>query len=128
MRILLVEDDESIREILKLILENQSPFFNLSVETASNGQEALDRLQEISPDIVLLDLTLPEGDGFEIFKKMKKFENFKDLPVIALTAHNLIDLKEEAKALGFAGYVTKPIDFDDKLYPLMRQIAKKRAA
>lgn len=125
MRILLVEDDDSIREVLKLILESEAPFPNFIVETASNGIEALSCVEKFKPDVVLLDLTLPEGHGFDIFKQIRSIENCGNLPVVAVTAHNHSDLQNEAEQLGFAGYVTKPIDFESSLYPTLTRIAER---
>lgn len=126
MRILLVEDDESIREVFKLMLEADAPFEGLSVDTASCGTEAIAYLTTQEPDIVLLDLTLPEEHGFEVFQRIKRLENRSKLPVIAVTAHNLLEVEEEAAALGFAGYIKKPIDFDNELYPLLKAVIARR--
>lgn len=126
MRILLVEDDESIREVFKLMLETDAPFDNLSVDTVSSGREAISYVKTTKPDIVLLDLTLPEEHGFEVFKSLKSLENRSDLSIVAVTAHNLRDLEREASQLGFAGYITKPIDFETGLYPLLKTLMAQR--
>lgn len=126
MRILLVEDDESIREVFKLMLETESPFADLKVDAAANGQQAIDLTCKNRPDVVLLDLSMPGEHGFDVFKKLRSIENCSELPVIAVTAHNLKDLEAEAVSLGFFGYVTKPIDFDTALFPLLRKLAEKR--
>jgi CheY-like chemotaxis protein len=122
MHILLVEDDESIREIFKLVLETERPLDNLEVEVAASGQEAVACVKAKRPDVVLLDLTLPEEHGFDVYRKLQALKPDAHLPVIAVTAHNLTDLQIEAKNLGFFGYVTKPIDFENSLYPLLKQL------
>ena len=127
MHILLVEDDESIREVFKLMLETEAPFADLKVDTAANGQEAIEQTREHRPDVVLLDLTMPGEHGFEVFKKLRSIENCSELPVVAVTAHNLKDLEAEAASLGFFGYVTKPIDFDAALFPLLKKLSEKRS-
>lgn len=126
MRILLVEDDESIREVFKLMLEADAPFDDLSVDAVSSGREAIDFVKGVKPDIVLLDLSMPNEHGFDVFKELRGLENCSDLTVIAVTAHNARDLEEEAASIGFAGYITKPIDFENSLYPLLKQLMEKR--
>jgi CheY-like chemotaxis protein len=122
MRILLVEDDESIREVFKLILETEKPLPDLLVDTASTGKEAAERVQAARPDLVLLDLTLAGEDGFEVYQKLRTLENGATTPVIAVTAHNLSEVESQAQELGFSGFVTKPIDFDKVLFPLLRKL------
>jgi CheY-like chemotaxis protein len=124
MRILLVEDDDSIREVFKLVLEVEKPFSDLSVETASSGQMAIEVASLRRPDLVLLDLSLPGEHGFEIFKALRALSGCEQLPIIAVTAHNIKDLEQEAQELGFAAYITKPIDFEGALFPTMKAIMK----
>lgn len=126
MRILLVEDDESIREVFKLMLEADAPFEDLIVDAVSSGREAIEFVTGIKPDIVLLDLSMPNEHGFDVFKELRRLEGRADLTVIAVTAHNARDLEEEAASIGFAGYITKPIDFENSLYPLLKQLMEKR--
>jgi len=128
MQILLIEDDDSIREVFKLLLELEKPFGSLQVEAASNGQVALEAVKRQRPDIVLLDLSLPGEHGFEIFKKMRTLPECADLPFIAVTAHNLPDLEKEAYSLGFEGFVTKPIDFEGTLFPCMKKLLARHAS
>ena len=122
MQILLVEDDESIREVFKLILETEKPLPDLEVATASNGAQAIEQVRLTSPDLVLLDLTLAGENGFEVYRNLRALENCTDLPIIAVTAHNLREVESQALTLGFSGFVTKPIDFDKVLFPMLRKI------
>ena len=130
MRVLLIEDDESIREVFKMVLEAEHdwPEISLSVDTAASGREAIERVKISIPDIVLLDLTLEDEDGFEVFRTLRLLEGCNTLPVVAVTAHNLSDVEHKAKAEGFAGFVSKPIDFDGVLFPLMRRLLTERLA
>lgn len=128
MRILLVEDDDSIREVFKLILETEKPVQNLVVTTASSGSETLERVKAERPDLVLLDLTLADEDGFEVFKQLRGLDGCADLPVVAVTAHNLREIESQAINLGFVGFVTKPIDFDVSLFPLLQKIERELSA
>ena len=122
MHILLVEDDESIREVFQLILEFEAPFPDLTVSTCATGGEALAHIREGAPDLVLLDLTLPEEHGFEVFRKIRLIPECSELPVVAVTAHNVAELRMQAMELGFAGYITKPIDFENGLLPLIQKL------
>ncbi|MEW6056214.1 MAG: response regulator [Bdellovibrionota bacterium] len=127
MRILLVEDDESIREVFKLYLETETPFDGLSVDVACNGTQAIKQIGAVKPDLVLLDLTLPGQHGFEVFKKIQALEGCQALPVVAVTAHNHAELKKQALDLGFFGYILKPIDFDAELIPLLKDFSEKHS-
>ncbi|MBI3558680.1 MAG: response regulator [Deltaproteobacteria bacterium] len=129
MRVLLIEDDESIREVLKMVLEAEqalaTPDAELVVETAATGLEALELVTRVRPDLVLLDLTLNGEDGFEVFKALRSAPGCADLVCIAVTAHNLWEFEVQAKSAGFAGFITKPIDFERSLFPLMRRLLAK---
>lgn len=126
MRILLVEDDESIREVLKLILETDAPVANLVIDAAASGKEALELAQSTTPDLVLLDLTLPDQHGFEVFKQLKA-NSSTNLPIVAVSAHAARALEKECLEMGFAAYVAKPIDFENTLFPLLRHYAQAAA-
>ncbi|UCH62877.1 MAG: response regulator [Fidelibacterota bacterium] len=100
----LVEDNPDNRLLVKVILEDQ--FDIIEYET---GREALDGFKMNKPDLVLLDISLPEMDGPEVLQHMRADENLRGLPVIALTAHAMTGDREKYLAMGFNDYVTKPI-------------------
>ena len=103
--VLIVDDMESNRQILGSSLNN---FYN--VIYASNGTDAIKILSEDKlPDLILLDIEMPDMDGFEVIKKIKNVEDTKDIPVIFVTGHD--DIKNEERALinGAVDYITKPI-------------------
>ncbi len=115
-RILVVEDD--VRNIFALssVLEPLGG----SVVIARNGREALNRLAaKPAPDIVLMDIMMPEMDGFEAMQEIRKKPEFADLPIIALTAKAMPDDQQRCLAAGANDYITKPIDVD-KLVSLIR--------
>lgn len=128
MRILLIEDDESIREVFKMILESDPSVPGLSVATAASGQEALEQARSACPELVLLDMTLEGEDGFEVFEQLRALPECSAVPVIAVTAHNVPEMQRQALDLGFAGFVTKPIDFEASLFPIIRNIVASKAA
>jgi CheY-like chemotaxis protein len=115
-RILVVEDD--VRNIFALssVLEPLGG----SVVIARNGREALHRLSSRPrPDIVLMDIMMPEMDGFEAMQEIRRNPELRDLPIIALTAKAMPDDQQRCLASGANDYITKPIDVD-KLVSLIR--------
>jgi len=106
LKVLLVEDFEDTRLFMRLELEEQG----FIVLEAENGHVAVETAIRENPDVILMDLTLPLMDGFEATKFIRKEELLKDVPIIAVTAHQEDDFRSDAKASGFDAYVTKPID------------------
>jgi two-component system, cell cycle response regulator DivK len=106
LKLLLVEDFEDTRLFMRLELEEQG----FIVFEAENGQVAVDTAIREKPDVILMDLTLPLMDGFTATKLIRQDHQLKDIPIIAVTAHQDDDFRSDAKASGFDAYVTKPID------------------
>ena len=77
---------------------------------AENGEEALKKIAEEKPDIVLLDIQLPVYDGYEVLHQVRKHLKLDTLPVLALTAYAMPEDRTKALASGFDAYITKPID------------------
>ncbi len=115
-KVLLVDDD--MRNIYSLYnaLEQQG----MEVVVAHDGKEALQKLEEeINVDIVLMDIMMPEMDGIECTQKIRLIEDYKDLPVIALTAKAMKGDKEKCIQAGASDYLSKPVDME-RLISLMR--------
>lgn len=106
LKVLLVEDFEDTRLFMRLELEDQG----FLVFEAENGKVAVETANREIPDVILMDLTLPLMDGFAATKLIRQNEQLKDVPIIAVTAHQQDDFRSDAKASGFDAYVTKPID------------------
>src|SRR4029078_7807444 len=106
LKLLLVEDFEDTRLVLRSQLEEQG----FIVFEAENGQVAVETAIREKPDVILMDLTLPLMDGFAATKLIRQNNDLKNVPVIAITAHQEVDFRSDAKASGFDAYVTKPID------------------
>ena len=102
-KILLVEDDVFIRDIYDMKLRQE----NFEVEMAENGADALKKLENFSPDLILLDIVMPYMDGMDFLKEFKKDEKNKNVPIIMLT--NLSDKErvDDAKSLGAQEYLIK---------------------
>jgi CheY-like chemotaxis protein len=91
-KVLLVEDDELQRERVRGWLEGQQ----WSVQEAANGREALARLQADKPDVILLDLMMPEMDGFAVVAALQKEAGWRDIPVVVITSRDL-DAKDRER-------------------------------
>jgi len=116
-RILVVDDESSIRRTLKDILE----FEKHQVELASNGQEALDSVNDEDFDVVLLDIKMPEMDGMEVLEKI--IQN-KDIPVVMISGHGTIETAVEALRKGAYDFIVKPPDLNRLLVTVRNAIDK----
>ncbi len=110
-RILVVDDEPPIREILKFQLENAG----YRVETAGTGPEGLRVVEELAPDLVLLDLMIPQIDGYEFCRRMKGDYGTRHIPIIILTARGELDEKLRGLENGANDYVTKPFSMSELL-------------
>lgn len=108
LTVLLVEDNDDARYFMRLELEQ----LGYLVIEAEDGAKAVELALRDHPDIVLMDLTLPVMDGLEATAKIRSDEKMREVPIIAVTAHQETDFRAGAKESGFDAYVTKPIDFD----------------
>ena len=106
MTVLLAEDEPDVRLIARLSLKKSG----FTVITAGNGLEALERVVEARPDVILLDWMMPEMDGFETCKRLKADPLTQAIPVIFLTAKVQENEVSKALALGAAGCIGKPFD------------------
>ncbi len=105
-RILLVEDNELNRDMLSRRLVRRG----YQVEIAVDGRQGLSMATSSSPDLILLDLSLPEMDGWEVLQELKKDPRMKCIPVVALTAHALVTDRSRALEAGFDDYDIKPVE------------------
>jgi two-component system, cell cycle response regulator DivK len=105
-RILLVEDNAQNRRLAQFILKSHG----YVVCEATNGHEALEMARSCRPDLILLDLLLPDLDGLEVMKALKEDAMTRQIPVVALTAFAMEGDRERALQAGCDGYITKPID------------------
>jgi CheY-like chemotaxis protein len=108
LKVLMVEDVDDTRLFMRLQLE-ENGFIVLEAE---DGKTAVELATQESPDVILMDLTLPIMDGFSATKLIRKNEDLKDVLIIAVTGHQETDFRSDAKDSGFDAYVTKPIDFN----------------
>jgi two-component system, cell cycle response regulator DivK len=109
LKVLLVEDTEDNRFMMRRLLE----MTGYRVIEAMNGEEAVKLAQAESPNLILMDLSLPVIDGLAATRLIRKLPNFESTPIIAVSAHDTSDFQSEAILAGCNTYVTKPIDFNE---------------
>ena len=116
--VLVVDDEEGIRESLKDILEDEG----YEVLIASNAEEALKLVNEASPDLVYLDIWLPDRDGIEVLEEIKGRE--RTMPVVMISGHGSIELAVKATKLGAYDFLEKPLSLDRVLLTAQRAIER----
>lgn len=109
-RIAVVEDNPDNRMLVQALLEDR-----YEISEYESGADAVGGLLDDVPDLVLLDISLPEMDGTEVLAWIRGQDALRDIPVIALTAHAMAGDREKYLAAGFDDYVTKPIIDEDVL-------------
>lgn len=107
-KVLLVDDNETNRELLSRRLGRRG----WQVNMAADGQHALDAIALSHPDVILMDVALPDIGGLEVVRRLKADLSTQPIPVIALTAHAMPEDRREAEAAGCNAFATKPVDFD----------------
>ncbi len=104
-RILIVEDEEDIAEIMTMVLETE----DFCVETVLNPLDAMDKALEFKPDAILLDLTMPQMSGWELYKKFRGNKTFSSTPIAIVTAKSEeFDAVVGLHVMHADGYITKP--------------------
>jgi CheY-like chemotaxis protein len=121
-KILIVEDVEYNRDLLVQLLEE-----DYEVLTAADGAAGIEAAARERPDAILMDLSLPEVDGWEATRRLKAEPDTAAIPVIALTAHAMQGDEERARACGCDDYLTKPID-EDQLFAKLARLLGPGAA
>ena len=107
-RILYIEDNPENRLLMRRVLMAEG----YTVEEASDGNSGLRKASESPPDLILMDINLPEIDGYEVTARLKQLPNMAGVPIIAVTANVMKGDREKTLAAGCDGYIQKPIDID----------------
>ena len=107
-KILIVEDVEMNRDLLVQLLED-----DYELAEAVDGRQGLETAIEVKPDLILLDIALPEMDGYEVTKAVREHAEIKGTPIIAVTAHAMAGDEEKALEVGCNDYLSKPIDEEE---------------
>ncbi|WP_214111126.1 response regulator transcription factor [Acrocarpospora catenulata] len=117
-RVLVVDDDEVIRQLIAVNLTLEG----FDVYTASDGQDCLDRVREVDPDVVTLDVMMPRLDGWETASKLRADEMTTHIKVVLITARAQEEDKRRGMRIGVDAYLTKPFD-PAELIQLVRDLA-----
>jgi len=118
-KLLIVEDNQDNRELAIKVLKNKG----YEIIEAVDGEEAIEKAISEKPDLILLDISLPKLDGYEVAKRLKSMEEFQEIPIVAFTAHAMKGDREKVIAGGFEGYISKPInvrEFPDQIKAYLR--------
>jgi CheY-like chemotaxis protein len=105
-KVLVAEDNPVNLELLQELLQLSA----FEIVEAHDGQEALIKMAETQPNLILMDISLPLLDGFAVISRIRQHPQFCHIPVVAVTAYAMKEDKERILAAGFNSYVTKPID------------------
>ena len=104
--VLLVEDNEDNRIIYSTVLRH----VGYDVVEAEDGVQAIELARSARPDLILMDISIPQIDGWEATRVLRADATLKDIPIIALTAHALADDRARAAEVGFTAYLAKPVE------------------
>ena len=121
VKILIIDDDPDVRTVMNILMKKQG----YEVETASNRDEALARIREFRPTVILLDVLLSGSDGRELCTEIKNNDKTKDVPVIMISAHP--GAAENISSYGADDFITKPVN-SEALLRLVDGLAKKNKA
>jgi PAS domain S-box-containing protein len=118
VKILLVEDNELNQELTKAILEN----FGFETDIASNGRESIDMAIKQSYDLILMDLLMPEMDGYEATRRIRANGSINQIPIIAMSAHVMKGIKDTVLEAGMNDYISKPFHVPDMMETITKWI------
>jgi two-component system cell cycle response regulator DivK len=122
-RILLVEDNEQNRYLATFLLENAG----YTVLHAPDGHAAIAHATAEPPDIILMDIQLPEMDGYETARRIRATPGLEKTPLVAVTSYAMPGDRERALGLGFSGYIEKPIDTETFVSSIAWHLGGKEA-
>lgn len=123
LHVVIVEDNDDSRMMMCELLE----LSGFQCHTAATGSLGLEVIDDLQPDVALIDIGLPEIDGLELAQRLRKNPKHKELLLVALTGYGQREDREAARNAGFDTHLVKPVDFES-LMALLRAHATKRAA
>jgi two-component system cell cycle response regulator DivK len=105
-KVLVIEDNEQNLYLVTFILEKNG----YAVHSARDGPEGVDLAVAVKPDLILLDIQLPEMDGYAVARRLRANPDLEEVPIIAVTSYAMAGDREKALAAGCSGYIEKPIN------------------
>jgi two-component system, chemotaxis family, sensor kinase CheA len=118
--VLIVEDEYDSIQMMSKILHHHG----IHVSVANNGLECLKYLEHHQPTLIIMDLALPEMDGWQTLDRIRKNPSTNNIPVVAITAYHSVNVEDDAKKAGFNGYVPKPLDTQALVKYLERVVSR----
>ena len=118
LRILAIDDSRTMREMLR----NSLGTAGFDVHVAEDGQQGIEQLPQLQPDVIITDINMPRLDGFGVIEAVRQSMHRPDLPILVLTTESAADLKERARRSGATGWIVKPFD-DQRLIGAIRRVA-----
>jgi two-component system, cell cycle response regulator DivK len=118
--ILYVEDNPDNRSLIRRVLESE----DYSVVEAINAKQALEKLEDGNIDLVLMDINMPDMDGYTLTAKIRAVQRFSKIPIVAVTANVMRGDREKSLEAGCDGYIQKPIDIDTLSQQIERYIIR----
>ena len=122
IRVIIVDDIAETRENIRKLLQFENDIEVVGL--ARTGREGLDLSKETKPDVVLMDINMPDMDGYTLTAKIKTTPGFERVPILALTANVMRGDKEKTLEAGCDGYIQKPLDIDQLLREIERFLAR----
>lgn len=116
--VLVVDDCETTRRLITLMLKGKG---YISIH-ASNGIEALEKLATVRVDVIITDLNMPQMDGLELIKTLRKDDNFRDKPIIMVSTESAEMDKKMARELGASTYIVKPVSQERLVYEIEKLV------
>lgn len=104
--VLVIEDNEQNLYLMQFLLEKHG----FVVTSARSGVEGLERVERLVPDLILLDIQLPEMDGYTVAAELRKRQTLHEVPIVAVTSYAMLGDREKALSSGATDYIEKPID------------------
>jgi len=117
LNVMVVDDSVSVRTVVTRLLQRQG----WRVRSANDGVDAIEKLRDYRPDIILLDVEMPRMNGYEFMSAFRSQANFEDIPVVMLTSRSAKKHRDKARSVGVNGYVVKPYE-DEALLDLIHQL------
>ena len=118
--LLIIEDNEQNMYLMHFLLEKKG----FSVIEADNGREGIEKALRFNPGAILLDIQLPEMDGYAVARELKEHPELSGVPIIAVTSYAMVGDRERILAAGATGYIEKPINPDTFMDEILRHIKK----
>ncbi|KAA9007973.1 response regulator [Histidinibacterium aquaticum] len=116
-KVLAIDDSRTIRELLRACLENAG----FDVTTGEDGVDGTTKFPEVSPDVVITDINMPNMDGFGVIDTIRRGEVNRSVPILVLTTESAPELKARAREAGATGWIVKPFD-DASLVSVLKRV------